>query len=133
MKKWFLTLVLVVGASMIISACGGGKSDNSGGNGGSGSGTEQTASTGETKSFTIKATNWAFEPAEIRVNKGDTVEIKLVNEEGFHDILIKDYNVSIKDNETVTFTADKAGEFEFICNIFCGAGHDDMIGKLIVE
>jgi len=131
MKKWLMMLCLVVGASMIISACGGGKSDNGGGSGGSGS--EQTASTGETKSFTIKATNWAFDPAEIRVNKGDTVEIKLVNEEGYHEIEIKGYGKTIKGDQTITFTADKTGEFEFICSIFCGTGHDDMIGKLIVE
>lgn len=132
MKKWVLTLCLVIGAAMIVSACGGGSKD-SGSSGGSNAGGEQAAATGETKSFTIKATNWDFEPKEIRVNKGDTVEIKLINEEGLHDILIKGYDKTIKDNETVTFTADKAGEFEFICNIFCGAGHDDMIGKLIVE
>jgi len=134
MKKWLKMLGLAVGVSMIISACGGGNSDNTGSNSGSGnSGSGQSASTGETKSFEIKAKNWAFEPTEIRVNKGDTVEIKLVNEEGMHEVEIKGYGKKIKDSETITFTADKAGEFEFICSLFCGTGHDDMIGKLIVE
>jgi cytochrome c oxidase subunit 2 len=128
MKKWLMMLCLVVGASMIISACGGGSSDS-----GAGSDSGQSASTGETKSFTIKATNWAFEPAEIRVNKGDTVEIKLVNEEGYHEVEIKGYGKTIKGDQTIKFTADKTGEFEFICSVFCGTGHDDMIGKLIVE
>ena len=132
MRKWLLMLCLVVGVSMIISACGGGN-NNSGGGSNSGSGSETSVSTGETKSFTIKATNWAFEPAEIRVNKGDTVEIKLVNEEGFHEVEIKGYGKTIKADGTVKFTADKTGEFEFICSVFCGTGHDDMIGKLIVE
>ena len=130
MKKWILMLCLAVGMSMIISACGGSKSDG-GSSGGSDSGA--SASTGETKSFTIKATNWAFEPTEIRVSKGDTVEIKLVNEEGYHEVEIKGYGKTIKGDQTITFTADKTGEFEFICSIFCGTGHDDMIGKLIVE
>ena len=128
MRKWLMMLCLVVGASMIITACGGGNS-----NSGSGSDSGQSASTGETKSFTIKATNWAFEPTEIRVSKGDTVEIKLVNEEGYHEVEIKGYGKTIKGDQTITFTADKTGEFEFICSIFCGTGHDDMIGKLIVE
>jgi cytochrome c oxidase subunit 2 len=123
-----MMLCLVVGASMIITACGGGNS-----NSGSGSDSGQSASTGETKSFTIKATNWAFEPTEIRVSKGDTVEIKLVNEEGYHEVEIKGYGKTIKGDGTVKFTADKTGEFEFICSVFCGTGHDDMIGKLIVE
>jgi len=128
MRKWLMMLCLVVGASMIITACGGGNS-----NSGSGSDSGQSASTGETKSFTIKATNWAFEPTEIRVSKGDTVEIKLVNEEGYHEVEIKGYGKTIKGDGTVKFTADKTGEFEFICSVFCGTGHDDMIGKLIVE
>ena len=128
MRKWLMMLCLVVGASMIITACGGGNS-----NSGSGSDSGQSASTGETKSFTIKATNWSFEPTEIRVSKGDTVEIKLVNEEGYHEVEIKGYGKTIKGDGTVKFTADKTGEFEFICSVFCGTGHDDMIGKLIVE
>jgi len=133
MKKWLKMLGLAVGVSMIISACGG-NSDNTGSNSGSGnSGSGQSASTGETKSFEIKAKNWAFEPTEIRVNKGDTVEIKLVNEEGFHEVEIKGYGKKIKADESITFTADQTGEFDFICSVFCGTGHDDMIGKLIVE
>ncbi|AGA57363.1 heme/copper-type cytochrome/quinol oxidases, subunit 2 [Thermobacillus composti KWC4] len=137
MKKWLKMLCLAVGVSMIISACGGGNSDNAGssnsGSGNSSSGSEQSASSGETKSFEIKAKNWAFEPTEIRVNKGDTVEIKLVNEEGFHEVEIKGYGKKIKADESITFTADQTGEFDFICSVFCGTGHDDMIGKLIVE
>ena len=93
MKKWIMMLCLAVGMSMIISACGGSNSDG-GSSGGSDSGA--SASTGETKSFTIKATNWAFEPTEIRVSKGDTVEIKLVNEEGYHEVEIKGYGKTIK-------------------------------------
>ncbi|OUM94714.1 MAG: hypothetical protein A9Z00_14790 [Thermobacillus sp. ZCTH02-B1] len=130
MKKWMLTLCLAVCASMILTACGGGNDSKGGGNA---SGSDASASTGEKKTFTIKATNWNFEPAEIRVNQGDTVEIKLVNEEGYHEIEIKGYNKTIKGDQTITFTADKAGEFDFICSVFCGTGHDDMIGKLIVE
>jgi Heme/copper-type cytochrome/quinol oxidases, subunit 2 len=129
MKKWLMILCLAVGASMILTACGGGNSDK----GGSGSGSDPSASTGETKSFTINAKNWEFEPVEIRVNKGDTVEIKLVNDEGYHEVEIKGYGKTIKGDGTVKFTADKAGEFEFICSVFCGTGHDDMKGKLIVE
>ena len=32
----------------------------------------------------------------------------------------------------VVFTPDKTGEFTFSCNIFCGSGHEDMVGRLIV-
>jgi len=33
----------------------------------------------------------------------------------------------------VTFKPDKAGSFAFFCDVFCGDGHEDMGGTLIVE
>jgi cytochrome c oxidase subunit 2 len=33
----------------------------------------------------------------------------------------------------VTLTPDKAGSFTFFCDIFCGDGHEDMEGTLVVE
>ena len=30
------------------------------------------------------------------------------------------------------FTPDKAGEFTFHCDVFCGSGHEDMGGTLVV-
>jgi len=32
----------------------------------------------------------------------------------------------------IRFTPDKAGEFTFLCDIFCGSGHEDMSGTIVV-
>jgi hypothetical protein len=32
----------------------------------------------------------------------------------------------------ISFTPDKAGVFEYLCDVFCGEGHEDVTGKLIV-
>jgi cytochrome c oxidase subunit 2 len=32
----------------------------------------------------------------------------------------------------VRFTPDKVGRFNFHCDLFCGSGHEDMMGTLIV-
>jgi heme/copper-type cytochrome/quinol oxidase subunit 2 len=32
----------------------------------------------------------------------------------------------------VEFTADEAGPFPFLCSEYCGDGHDDMKGMLVV-
>jgi cytochrome c oxidase subunit II len=32
----------------------------------------------------------------------------------------------------VKFTPDKTGEFEFLCDVFCGDQHEELSGKLIV-
>jgi cytochrome c oxidase subunit 2 len=33
----------------------------------------------------------------------------------------------------VRIVPQKAGTFEFHCDIFCGDGHEDMTGKIIIE
>jgi cytochrome c oxidase subunit II len=33
---------------------------------------------------------------------------------------------------TLRLTPDKTGTFTFACDVFCGSGHEDMTGTLIV-
>jgi len=123
MKKWLLFGAAAL-AAMTIAACG--SSTNSGGG-------SAKVESGD-KAFTVKASNFEFDITEIRVKQGDKVKITFVNAAGVHGIGIPDLNIDIKDNNgVVEFTADKVGEFEYICNIMCGAGHADMVGKIIVE
>lgn len=129
MKKWVLLMSLMLVAMIVVTACGG-KSD-SGSDGGNGS--NAGASTGEVKEFTIDATNFDFDLKEIKVNKGDTVKLKLVNSQGNHALMVEGYKKEVKGDQTISFVADKAGEFKYICSIFCGNGHNDMLGKLIVQ
>lgn len=37
------------------------------------------------------------------------------------------------EENAVEFVADKSGTFPFYCNVFCGGGHKEMQGKLIVK
>jgi cytochrome c oxidase subunit 2 len=89
------------------------------------------------KSFTITASNFKFSPSEIRVKKGDPVEITFVNQSGFHDLVIDGYNTRTKqlragEKEVTGFIASKTGIFE----IYCSVGNHrsmGMVGTLIVE
>lgn len=91
-----------------------------------------------TKTFTVKASNFSFDVKEIKVSKGDTVKIVLINDEGFHDWMISEFagaktkQLNVGETETVTFVADKAGTFEYYCSV---GKHREMgmVGKLIVE
>lgn len=112
----------------ILSACGGGGKSE-----GASSSSNSAAATGEVKEVTLTGTNFDWGPKEIRVKKGDTVKLTLVNKEGMHGVEIKDLKVKLDKAGTTEFVADKTGEFEFICSIMCGTGHDKMVGKLIVE
>lgn len=86
----------------------------------------------------ITTENYKFTPPTITVNKGDAVTIKLVNNSGFHDLKIDEYAVATKrlstagESETITFAADKSGNFEYYCSV---GNHRamGMKGTLIVK
>lgn len=89
------------------------------------------------KEFTVTGSNFKFDKSEIRVNKGDTVKITFKNAGGFHDFVIDEFNVATKQGngpseETVTFLADKAGEYFFYCSVGQHRANG-MEGKFIVE
>ena len=84
----------------------------------------------------IKARQFEFEPSRIIVKKGETVRLEVTSEDVTHGISIEafDINRELKPakTETITFTANKAGQFHFHCSVYCGKGHSDMHGELIV-
>ncbi|MBX9765576.1 cupredoxin domain-containing protein [Patescibacteria group bacterium] len=73
------------------------------------------------KEFTVDGTNFKFSPELLSVKKGDTVRIKFVNSQGFHDFVIDEFKVAtpqIKEGEAVVeFVADKVGSFEYYCSV----------------
>jgi len=85
----------------------------------------------------LTAKNWQFIPDTIQVKQGDNVELQIHSVDVTHGFSIAEYDIKadIKPNETTTvkFTADKKGTFSFFCSVFCGEGHRDMKGSLIVE
>ena len=66
------------------------------------------------------------------VKAGEEVTLSLKSEEGMHGITIEGLDVNLEKDGTVKFTPEKAGEFNMVCSVFCGAGHSDMTAKLVV-
>ena len=88
------------------------------------------------RTFQVDARQYAYSPAEIEVNAGDTVTIHLVSNDVVHGLYVDGYGVSVEadpgQTATLTFVAGKPGSFRFRCNVTCGAMHPFMIGKLTV-
>lgn len=89
------------------------------------------------KEFVVMGSNYKFDVSEIKVKNGDTVKITFKNSEGMHDWVIDEFNSRTKvikggEMETVMFTVDKTGTFEYYCSV---GQHrkNGMVGKLIVE
>ncbi|MEW6320549.1 MAG: cupredoxin domain-containing protein [Acidobacteriota bacterium] len=86
----------------------------------------------------VVASRFAFEPARIEVTEGDRVRLIVTSADGVHGIEIKRFRakkVVPRGGEAVTldFTASAAGTFEILCSEYCGNGHDDMKGTLVVR
>jgi cytochrome c oxidase subunit II len=102
----------------------------------------------------IAAIKYDFTPNEIHVRKGAKVELKIHSEDLTHGIKLNDrpeganetsaagllfekpdQNGKVKKHvdQTVDFTAQEAGTYEFKCAKICGFGHGGMKGKLIVD
>ena len=91
----------------------------------------------EPRVIEVVARRFTWEPAEIQVSVGERVRLVLRTADGLHGIELKKFKISKeipRGNKAVTvdFTADEAGRFPFICSEFCGDGHDDMKGVLVV-
>lgn len=88
------------------------------------------------RTFRIEARQFAYSPAELQVNTGDTVTIELVSTDVVHGIYVDGYGASVEADPgqaaALTFVADRPGSFRFRCNVTCGAMHPFMIGKLTV-
>lgn len=96
-----------------------------------------TEGQGEAKQFTVLSKGLNFTPSEIKIKKGDKVKITYKNTLEKHNFTLDEFNVKTKllgigEQDSVEFSADKTGEFEYFCSV---PGHRQagMKGKLIVE
>lgn len=91
----------------------------------------------EVKEFKITAKQFQFEPATIEVSKGDKVRLLVTSVDVPHGIKIEEYGINqrldVGKEVVIEFTADKQGTFTAFCSVFCGSGHSNMKGKLIVK
>ncbi len=78
----------------------------------------------------IHAKRFSFEPAEITLEKGQTVTLRLFSDDVPHSLVIKELGVNREvskgHEEDVTVTPDKVGDFRGKCGRFCGSGHGSM-------
>jgi cytochrome c oxidase subunit 2 len=100
---------------------------------------QQTAP--EPKVFEVVARRFSFEPATIEVVEGDTVRLLVRSADGPHGVEIKSLKVKkavprAKPGDspvTIEFVATAAGEYPILCSEYCGNGHKDMTGTLVVR
>ena len=84
----------------------------------------------------VKARQFAFDPAQVVVQAGETVRLKVTSEDVTHGIGIEGFGIDRRldpnKTEVIEFKPEKAGSHHFQCSVYCGAGHNDMQGELLV-
>jgi cytochrome c oxidase subunit 2 len=94
------------------------------------------ASGGGGKRVPLAATKFEFSVTEIRTRVGAPVTLVLSSADFIHGFSIPDFGVRVDlvPGKTVelTLTPDRAGRFVFLCDNFCGEGHEEMAGVLVV-
>lgn len=86
----------------------------------------------------MTAEQFQFKPVNILINIGDTLRLELTTLDVTHGFQLEEYNILNKpivqgQTTIIEFVANIKGEFEFYCTIFCGSGHPNHIGNLIVK
>jgi len=84
----------------------------------------------------ITAKRFDFSPDSITLKKGEPVVFELSSADREHGFNLRAFgirtNVSPGKVTRVRLTPDKTGEFTFSCDVFCGDGHEEMTGTVVV-
>lgn len=84
----------------------------------------------------VSARRFVFTPSRIALAKGEPVTFELTTEDVFMGFNVPDFHVrsDIVPGKVMrlSFTPDRTGTFTFLCDVFCGEGHETMNGTLTV-
>lgn len=95
-----------------------------------------TAQAADEKVIKITAKKFEYSPSEIALQVGQPVVLELTSLDRLHGFSCP--GLKLRSDITpgkatqLRLTPDKAGEFPFHCDIFCGSGHEQMGGRITV-
>lgn len=104
---------------------------------GSAAGTVRLLAAETGREVSVAASRFEFTPDTVKAKVGETLTFVLTSLDRIHGFKMPEFGIRadiMPDKETrVTITPTKPGTFAFFCDVFCGDGHEDMAGTLIVE
>jgi cytochrome c oxidase subunit 2 len=85
----------------------------------------------------VTAKKFEYTPATIELKVGEPVVLELTALDRRHGFRSADLNIDVVIEPgtptRVHLVPDKPGRFEFHCSVFCGSGHEDMTGVIVVS
>ena len=96
-----------------------------------------SAAWSEDRLIEIRATKFSYTPNIVRINRGESITIRLISEDVTHGFYLDGYGLRMAahpgTDSSVTFVADKGGRYNFRCSVTCGEFHPFMVGYLVVR
>jgi cytochrome c oxidase subunit II len=90
----------------------------------------------EDKVIAVSAMKFSFLPATITLKKGEPVILELLSFDRAHGFKVPGLGIHAEilpeSTTRVRVVPDKVGRFTFACDNFCGDGHEDMEGVIVV-
>jgi len=84
----------------------------------------------------ITAKKFDFTPDTITLKKGEPVVLVISSQDRNHGFNLRGFGIRADINPggtaRIRFTPNKTGRFTFSCDVFCGDGHEDMTGTIVV-
>lgn len=85
----------------------------------------------------IVARRFSYTPNEIILKKGQPAVLEFTSIDFVHGFKIPDLNIRADlppgKVTRVRIRPDKAGVYDFLCDNFCGAKHEEMSGRIVVK
>ena len=99
-------------------------------------GVARIASADEERVIAVTARRFEFSPAVITVRRGEAVTLVFTAVDFMHGFSVPGLNLRADllpgQLTRVHLKASRTGRFDFLCDNFCGDGHERMGGQLVV-
>lgn len=85
----------------------------------------------------VVAQRFTFEPSRVEVVEGERIRLVVTSADGVHGVEIKKLKANKKvprggEIVTIDFVAPGPGTYPILCSEYCGDGHEEMKGTLVV-
>jgi cytochrome c oxidase subunit 2 len=84
----------------------------------------------------MTAKKFEYTPSQITLKKGVPVILEIIALDRDHGFKVPELGIraDLKSGQVtrVRIVPDRTGTFEFRCDVFCGSGHEDMSGEIVV-
>ncbi len=94
------------------------------------------AAAAEPRVVPVLARRFTFSPNALTLRRGEPVVFELTSADVLMGFSLPDFGLRadiVPGQPTrLPFTPDRSGSFVFLCDIFCGSGHETMNGTLTV-